>query len=312
MDAAPTPGSSAPTAAPDPIAEARALVAMAIGLGKRTRTVQHLGQATDRKAALYVSTLVRHAARLLQSTASHDVPELRAGQNGPGGKITHYVIRSDRLSGPPVAVRLLVVGSDARLRCCVVSAAHGTRVWADYDVATAPDDLPVRAVLESLSALIARLEHAVTQLEIRQITRDAELDADIAMSKARIAGLVDPPSRPTGVRKDAVSEEPVRPWTRHIARPPAEPAARDDASPAADIFPTAAATRADAALASGAPSDQASTDGPTTDQPPADAPPVGTAAATEAAAAAAAAETESHDAETRRRRFRFSRIENVI
>ncbi len=310
MDAAPTPGS--PAAAPDPIAEARALVAMVIGLGKRTRTAQHLSQVTDRKAALYVSTLVRHAARLLQSTGAHDVPELRAGQNGPGGKVTHYVIRSDQLSGPPIAVRLLVVGSDARLRCCVVSAAGGTRIWADYDVATAPEDLPVRAVLESLSALIARLEHAVTQLEIRQITRDAELDADIAMSKARIAGLVDQPARPAGVRKDAVSEEPVRPWTRHIARPVVESAARDDASAATEIFPPAASAPTPAV---------APTDTPITDAPSADAPRLAMPAPTPAGATDAPAltpdpgpdgDTSPRDADAPRRRFRFSHIENVI
>jgi hypothetical protein len=203
---------------PDPIADARALVAMAIGLGKRTRTVEHLNQTTTRKAALYVSTLVRHASRLLMSSAAHDVPRVRGGQNAPGGSATHFVIRSDRLAGPPAAVRLLVVGSDARLRCCVVAEGGSERVWADYDVSTAPADLPLRAVLDALSFLIARLEHNVTQLEIRQITRDAELDADIALSKARIAGLPDQPTRPVGVRREAVSEEPVRPWTRHAAR----------------------------------------------------------------------------------------------
>lgn len=311
MDAAPTPGSPAPAPAPDPIAEARALVAMAIGLGKRARTVQHLGQATDRKAALYVSTLVRHAARLLQSTAAHGVPELRAGQNGPGGNVTHYVIRSDLMTGPPSAVRLVVVGSDARLRCCVVSAASGTRVWADYDVATAPDDLSVRAVLESLSALIARLEQAVTQLEIRQITRDAELEADIAVSKARIAGLMDPPERPTGVRKDAVSEEPVRPWTRHIARPVTEtvaaPAARDAAPAATEIFPPAASSVAPAVVPPAVPT----TDTPTTDLPPAEEPRLAKPIAV-TAPSAPGPDAPPSDGDAPRRRFRFSRIENVI
>lgn len=215
--AAPTPAAS-PAPESDPIADARALVAMAIGLGKRVRTVQHLDQSTDRKAGLYVSTLVRQAARLLQSTSAHDVPLIRAGAGGPGGNSVHFVIRHDRLVGPPIATRFLVVGSDARLRCCVAPENGGARVWADYDVSTAPHDLPLRAVLDSLSSLIARLESTVTQLEIRQITRDAELDADIAISKARIAGLPDQPVRPAGVKREAVSEEPVRPWMRHAAR----------------------------------------------------------------------------------------------
>jgi hypothetical protein len=117
--------------------------------------------------------------------------------------------------GPPVASRFLVVGSDARLRCCVVPERGGARVWADYDVTTAPNDLPLRAVLDSLSTLIASMERTVTQMEIRQITRDAELDSDIAASKARIAGLPDLPVRSAGVKRDVASEEPVRPWMRH-------------------------------------------------------------------------------------------------
>lgn len=231
--AAPTPASS-PAPESDPIADARALVAMAIGLGKRVRTVQHLDQSTDRKAGLYVSTLVRQAARLLQSTAAHAVPQIRAGAGGPGGNSVHYVIRHDRLLGPPIATRFLVVGSDARLRCCVAPEHGGARVWADYDVSTAPHDLPLRTVLDALSTLIARLESTVTQLEIRQITREAELDADIALSKARIAGLPEQPVRSAGVKREVVSEEPVRPWTRHGAaarqRPP-EPVVEEVVAP---------------------------------------------------------------------------------
>jgi hypothetical protein len=219
---------------------------MAIGLGKRVRAVQHQGVVTDRKAALYVSTLVRHAARLLQSTATHDVPQLRAGAGGPGGRVTHYVIRHDRLAGPPSAVRLLLVGSDARLRCCVIADQGGARIWVDYDANSAPADLSVRVVMRALSALIGRLEQTVSELEIRQITREAELDAEIALSKARIAGLPEEPATTPGVRREAVSEEPVRPWTRHLARlAAARPSARA-ATPAAD------ATAASEAPAGGA------------------------------------------------------------
>jgi hypothetical protein len=257
--AAPTPAGP-PTPESDPIADARALVAMAIGLGKRVRTVQHLDQSTDRKAGLYVSTLVRQASRLLQSTSAHDVPRIQAGANGPGGSAVHFVIRHDRLVGPPIASRFLVVGSDARLRCCVASETGGARVWADYDVSTAPEDLPLRAVLDSLSTLIARLESTVTQLEIRQITREAELDADIAISKARIAGLPDQPVRPVGVRRDVKSEEPVRPWTRHVAgapraAPPTSPPvpAREQASVPAAATPTPAPTPAPAPAPTPAP-----------------------------------------------------------
>jgi hypothetical protein len=260
--AAPTPAGP-PTPESDPIADARALVAMAIGLGKRVRTVQHLDQSTDRKAGLYVSTLVRQASRLLQSTSAHDVPRIQAGANGPGGSAVHFVIRHDRLVGPPIASRFLVVGSDARLRCCVASETGGARVWADYEVSTAPEDLPLRAVLDSLSTLIARLESTVTQLEIRQITREAELDADIAISKARIAGLPDQPVRPVGVRRDVKSEEPVRPWTRHAAgaaraaTPTSAPApAREQApvlAPAAAPTPTPAPTPAPAPAPTPAP-----------------------------------------------------------
>lgn len=248
---------STPTGSPppdsDPIAEARALVAMAIGLGKRVRTVQHLDQSTDRKAGLYVSTLVRQASRLLQSTSAHDVPRIRPGNNGPGGNAVHFVIRHDRLVGPPSASRFLVVGSDARLRCCVAPEHGGARVWADYDVSTAPTDLPLRAVLDSLSTLIARLESTVTQLEIRQITRDAELDADIAISKARIAGLPDQPLRPAGVKREAISEEPIRPWTRHrpgasrVAAPAPEAAPAPAAAPTATPAASPAAPPANAA-----------------------------------------------------------------
>ncbi len=255
--AAPTPaGSPAPES--DPIADARALVAMAIGLGKRVRTVQHLDQSTDRKAGLYVSTLVRQAARLLQSTASHDVPQIRAGAGSPGGNSVHYVIRHDRLVGPPIATRFLVVGSDARLRCCVAPENGGARVWADYDVGTAPHDLPLRAVLDALSTLIARLESTVTQLEIRQITREAELDADIALSKARIAGLPEQPVRSAGVKREVASEEPVRPWTRHGAAarqrapetaPVAAPAVESAVTPAVTPEVTPAAPVAAPAVA---------------------------------------------------------------
>jgi len=282
--AAPTPdGSPAPES--DPIADARALVAMAVGLGKRVRTVQHLDQSTDRKAGLYVSTLVRQAARLLQSTTAHDVPQVRAGAGGPGGNAVHYVIRHDRLVGPPLATRFLVVGSDARLRCCVAPESGGARVWADYEVSTAPHDLPLRAVLDSLSALIARLESTVTQLEIRQITREAELDADIALSKARIAGLPEQPTRSGGVKREVTSEEPVRPWTRHGAaarRPAPDPSA-------ADIFVAAPIVA-----------------GPVVTAPVVTAPVV--TAATEPEPLPAAAETPA----AVRKPFRFSRLNRAI
>ncbi len=216
---------------PDPIVEARALVAMAVRLGQRTRTAHRLDQVTDRKAALYVNTLVRHAARLLQSASVHDVPVMRAGANGPGGNAVHYVLRHDRLAGPPAANRFLTVGSDARLRCCVVADRGGARLWADYDVATAPDDLSLRVVLDALAALIARLEQAVTKLEARQLERELRLEADITAAKRRLAGLE---AEPVAVpKRHAESEEPVRPWTRHVKAaeaPVAEPpAAREQA-----------------------------------------------------------------------------------
>ena len=190
-------------------------MAMATGLGARLRATQHQGTLTERKAALYVSSLVRQAARLLHGMHTHGVPILRANEGNPGRRVTHYVIRSDQLDGPPAATRLLVVGSDGRLRCCMIATEGGARLWVDYDVATAPDDLSQRVVLQALSTLIGQLERTVTDLEIRQITREAELEADIAMSKARMAGLADPPSAPVGTRSSAISEEPARPWTRH-------------------------------------------------------------------------------------------------
>jgi hypothetical protein len=198
----------------DPIADARALVAMAISLGQRTRTAHRLGQVTDRKASLYVNTLVRHAARLLQSTTSHDVPVLRAGSNGPGGNAVHYVVRHDRMVGPPSAVRFLTVGSDARLRCCVVADHGGARIWADYDVSSSPEDLSLRVVLDALSEIVARLEQSVIQLESRELAREAQLEADIATSKARIAGV--PIEAPQAGKRQVESEEPIRPWTRHV------------------------------------------------------------------------------------------------
>ncbi len=222
----------------DPIADARALVAMAIGLGQRTRTAHRLGLVTDRKAALYVSTLVRHASRLLQSASSHDVPVLRSSSTGPGGNAVHYVVRHDRLIGPPSANRFLVVGSDARLRCCIVADHGGARIWADYDVPTAPDGLSLRVVLDALSEIIARLEQTVIQLETRELVREAQLEADIAAAKARIAGL--PVDAPVVSRRHARSEEPVRPWTRHVA--PSEQASEqpsDAAAPAAQAAPAA-------------------------------------------------------------------------
>ncbi len=197
----------------DPIADARALVAMAIGLGTRVRTAHRLGQVTDRKASLYVNTLVRHAARLLQSAATHDVPVLRASNNGPGGNSVHYVLRHDRMDGPPSAIRFVTVGSDARLRCCVVADHDGSRLWADYDVSTAPNDLPLRVILDALSALINRLEQSVTRLEAIQLEKEIQLETDIAAAKARLSGMSDEGDMP---RRHAESEEPVRPWTRHV------------------------------------------------------------------------------------------------
>jgi hypothetical protein len=236
-------------------------MAMATGLGARLRATQHQGTLTDRKAALYVSSLVRQAARLLHGMHTHGVPILRANEGNPGRRVTHYVIRSDQLAGPPAATRLLVVGSDGRLRCCMIATEGGARLWVDYDVATAPDDLSQRVVLQALSTLIGQLERTVTDLEIRQITREAELEADIAMSKARIAGLTDPPSAPVGTRTSAISEEPARPWTRHgstaarlLAQRPAAstrperettvPEATPDAAPPVSddmVFPVASA-----------------------------------------------------------------------
>lgn len=264
----------APGAEPDTdlVADARTLATTAIGLGSRLRATRQQGIVTQRRAALYVSTLVRHAARLLQGTETHGVPVLHAGDGGPGRRVTHWVIRSDALDGAPPARRLLVVGSDGRLRCCVIGGSGAPRVWSDYDVGTAPEALSQRIVLQALSGLIGQLERTVTDLEIRQITRDAELDADIALSKARIAGLVDQPAAPVGTRGPAVSEEPVRPWTRHgataarlmaqqatqRARPPAPDAAGaappHGGDPAPDAPPGSAATLiSDAATATPAP-----------------------------------------------------------
>lgn len=309
----------------DPIADARALVAMAIGLGKRVRTVQHLDQSTDRKAGLYVSTLVRQAARLLQCTAAHEVPQIRAGAGGPGGNSVHYVIRHDRLVGPPIATRFLVVGSDARLRCCVAPEHGGARVWADYDVSTAPHDLPLRAVLDSLSTLIARLESTVTQLEIRQITREAELDADIALSKARIAGLPEQPVRTGGVKRAVPSEEPVRPWTRHGAaarRASPEPTGAT-ATPTAAHAATQIAPVPAPPLLAPAPAPTASATASTTAAPavPAAVPAVSTDDDIFAPAPAAAAPADntcnapSEGSETSfaaRRPFRLSRLNRAI
>ncbi len=207
---------------------------MAIGLGQRTRTAHRLGLVTDRKAALYVSTLVRHASRLLQSATTHDVPVLRASATGPGGNAVHFVVRHDRLVGPPSANRFLVVGSDARLRCCIVGDYGGARIWADYDVATAPEGLPLRVVLDALSEIIARLEQTVIQLETRELVREAQLEADIAAAKARIAGL--PVDAPIVSRRHARSEEPVRPWTRHVATTES-PRAAPESVGASDVEP---------------------------------------------------------------------------
>ncbi|MCU0617042.1 MAG: hypothetical protein MUD17_08180 [Gemmatimonadaceae bacterium] len=244
---------------PDPIAQARALMATAVGLGARLRVTQHQQVVTQRKAGLYINALVKQVARLLQGTRAHGVPLLRANEGEPGRRVAHYVIRSEVLDGPPVATRLLVVGSDGKLRVCVIGAEGGSRIWADYDVTTAPEDLTQRAVIETLSRLIGRLERTVTDLEIRQITREAELEADITMAKARIAGMTDAPTVALGTRAPAVSEEPVRPWTRHgstAARLMAErtaPAATGEpvAAPAASLAtstaPVAAPADAEAA-----------------------------------------------------------------
>lgn len=199
----------------DPISDARALVAMAVGLGHRSRQAHRLSAITDRKASLYINSLVRHASRLLQSSMSHDIPTLHVSSSSPGGNTTHFVLRHDRLVGPPSAIRFLVVGSDAGLRCCVVSEHGGTRIWADYDIATAPADLPMRVVLDALSALIAQLDEAVTHMESTELTRELQLEADIAASRARIAGLTGRVT-PLGKRQPVNTEEPVRPWTRHV------------------------------------------------------------------------------------------------
>lgn len=220
-----------PTAAErDPIADARALVAMAVNLGSRARNAHRLGQVTDRKASLYVNTLVRHAARLLQTTDTHDVPVLHASARGPGGNALHFVIRHDQLDGPPVGQRFVTVGSDARLRCCVVSAADGSRIWADYDVSSAPEDLTLRVVLDALSELINRLEQAVTRLEAKQLAREAQLEADISIARVRLSGMT---AEGHGIKRYATSEEPVRPWTRHVPGGQPARAAAAAAAPAA-------------------------------------------------------------------------------
>ena len=117
----------------------------------------------------------------------------------------------------------------------------GTRVWADYDTTTAPEDLPLRVVLDALSGLIASLEQSVTRLEHSALTRELQLEADIAASKARIAGLATAfdTDRAPASRRPAVSEEPVRPWTRHA--PPAETAPVAPANAAPETAPVGAA-----------------------------------------------------------------------
>ncbi len=306
MSATSAVGTTAPER--DPIADARALVAMAISLGQRTRTAHRLGQVTDRKASLYVNTLVRHAARLLQSTMSHDVPVLRAGSNGPGGNSVHYVIRHDRMVGPPSAMRFLTVGSDARLRCCVVADHGGARIWADYDVASAPEDLSLRVVLDALSEIVARLEQSVIQLESRELAREAQLEADIATSQARIAGM--PIGAPQSGKRQVESEEPIRPWTRHVpsAAAPTEATAEGTAEARADqaVDAPASATVASAVDASAV--DASAVDESSADEPMesifADAP---SAPAHEA--------DEAHgvsDEPQRRRGFRLKRLDRAI
>jgi hypothetical protein len=97
----------------------------------------------------------------------------------PGGSAVHFVIRHDRLMGPPIASRFLLVGLDAHLRCCVASESGGARMGGHYNVTAAPEDLPLRALLDALSSLIARLESTETQLEIRQITRDVKSEEPV-------------------------------------------------------------------------------------------------------------------------------------
>jgi hypothetical protein len=305
----------------DPIADARALVAMAITLGQRTRTAHRLGQVTDRKASLYVNALVRHAARLLQSNTSHDVPVLRAGSNGPGGNAVHYVVRHDRMVGPPSAVRFLTVGSDARLRCCVVADHGGARIWADYDVSSSPEDLSLRVVLDALSEIVARLEQSVIQLESRELAREAQLEADIATSKARIAGL--PIEAPQSGKRQVESEEPIRPWTRHLpAAAPVAPVApvatvaTDVASDVASDVTSHIASEVASDVASEVASDvAASADepvesifAPPTTPPPAPAPSPAPAPEHDVPAA----HSSEADEPPRRRGFRLKRLDRAI
>jgi hypothetical protein len=177
-------------------------------MGSRMRQNRMRSQQTDRRAAAYASRLARHTARLLDHMPDA-VPAVRPVPGTGASALRHYILRHDKLTAPD-RVRLLVVSSDGRLRLCtVLNDRAGSRLWTDFEVANPPSTLPLNIVFEGLSALILRLEGAVTLAESKTMEKEIEVADLIAESEALLFNSgskltpIDNREKPVGLEETA-------------------------------------------------------------------------------------------------------------
>jgi hypothetical protein len=295
--------SPAPSGPPDEthalLLQARALASTATDLAVRARNAHRLAKQTDRKAAMYLNMLGRHAARLLATTSGHGVPVLRV--RGPGSSVTYHLLRHDEQEA---LIRFTTVGSDGRLRLCYLDKATQTRRWVEYDAADAPGDLPVESLLSALGELLVTLDEAVAAAEAAASGRadalertmsqvDAARTGDARARRALAAGTATGPAGavggaaalPPAPRAGGVAPVGGRPAVGRptVGRPPVP--ARAPLAARAVVAPGAPATTTPAQVASTPATPSPVTTAPVTPTPEAPAPATPATPATPAAPA---------------------------
>ncbi|MEP6764739.1 MAG: hypothetical protein ABJB66_10535 [Gemmatimonadaceae bacterium] len=142
--------------------------------------------------------MARHTARLLAHMPDA-VPAIRPVRGTGPSTLHHYVLHYQQLETPS-RLRMLVVGSDGRLRLCTVIVGKRARLWDDFEVNDPPSGMGLANVFEGLSSLIAQLEGGIAEAE-EEVERNCqavdgmitESEAVLARAGSRLAPVVDQP-----------------------------------------------------------------------------------------------------------------------
>ncbi|MCU0647267.1 MAG: hypothetical protein MUF00_04695, partial [Gemmatimonadaceae bacterium] len=160
-------------------ARLKSLLGRAAVLGARARALTEHTRRHDRQSAVYLANLARQAARLLQQVPASQIPLLRLPSGaGDSRGLSQHVLRHTRVeSTGGVAMRLLVLSGDGRMRICIAdSASPGTRVWLEYDPSQPPADFDFDETADALASLLDTLEIALAEAEARLAERVARLE----------------------------------------------------------------------------------------------------------------------------------------